>query len=258
MSNYYLHFERFKDGSLLHVGVCDDNEEVKILDVVKYNNDLLQLSEELLLYVSKNRTQNANLYFHNYSEDVRLMNKFIRRIEKFIIKGDDEGQGQEQGNNSNFTTINLIDSRGIINKDLKDFDEEFKLDIKNDSVINKNFFTQENYNKSVPISDYTEGLNQTEINNFNSFIEQKQEEIKNSIDLNIPLPVVDETKLNIQPIPTNIPEVEPTPDFYINKENLLLAEDTTSDNFTFNPTNILIESSTTNTLLLKKGLSTVL
>lgn len=258
MSNFYLHFERYNDDSLLHVGVSDDEEKIKIFDVVKYNNNLLQLSEDLLLYVSKNRTQNANLYFHNYRDDVRLMNKFLRKIDQFIIKADDNG-GKDNGNNSGFTTINLIDSRDIINKDLKDFDEEFKLDVKNDIVINKAFFTQENYNKSVPISEYTEGLSQTEIQSFDSYVEQKQTEIKNSIDLNIPPPVVDETQLTVTPLPTNIPIItEPEPEFFISKENLLLAEDTTSDNFTFNPTNILIESTTTNTLLLKKGLDQTL
>lgn len=257
MSNYYLHFERFTDGSLLHVGVCDDNEDVKIFDVVKYSNNLLQLSEDLLLYVSKNRTQNANLYFHNYKDDLRLMNKFLRKIDQFIIKADDNG-GQDNGNNSGFITINLIDSREIINKDLREFDEEFNLDIKNDIVVNNNFFTQDNYNKSVPISEYTAGLDQYDTLAFDTFIEDKQEEINNLIDLTIPLPVVDETQLTIQPIPTNIPTEEPTPDFYISLENLKLTEDTTSDNFTFNPTNILIESTTTNTLLLKKGLDQTL
>lgn len=253
MSNFYLHFERFNDNSLLHVGVCDEDEKIKIFDVVKYNNNLLQLSEDLLLYVSKNRTQNANLYFHNYKDDIRLMNKFLRKIERFIIKADDNG-GQDKGNNSDFTTINLIDSREIINKDLKDFDEEFNLNIKNDIVINKNFFTKDNYNKSVPISDYTNGLNETEINNFNSYVEEKQTEIKNIINLNIPLPIVDETKLTIAPLPVNIPIIqEVEPEFYISKENLLLVEDTTSENFKFNPTNLLIDSTYKNTLLLKKG-----
>ena len=48
MSNYYLHFERFIDGSLLHIGICDDNEEVKIFDIDKYN-DLNNLCLELIL-----------------------------------------------------------------------------------------------------------------------------------------------------------------------------------------------------------------
>jgi len=258
MSNYYLHFERFKDGSLLHIGVCDDAEDVKILDITKYNN-LTELCLELILFVSKNKTYDANLYFHNYKDDKELINDYIREVQGVIIKSDDNSKNNEdKGNNSGKPTIFLYDSRKIINKDLSEFDEEFNLDIKNDSVINYDFFTPETYNKSVPIADYTEGLNQTEINNFNSFIEQKQEEIKNSIDLTTPPPVVDETKLTIEPLPTNIPDIEPTPDFYISKENLLLAEDTTSDNFKFNPTNILIESTKTNTLLLKKGLATVL
>jgi hypothetical protein len=255
MSKYYLHFERFNDNSLLHVGVCDEDEKIKIFDVVQYENNLLQLSEDLLLYVSKNRTQNANLYFHNYKDDLRLMNKFLRKIQRFIIKADDNG-GQDNGNNSGFTTINLIDSREIINKDLKDFDEEFDLDVKNESVVNQSFFTQDNYNKSVPISEYTSGLSQTEIKSFDTFIEEKQEDIKNSIDLITPPPVVDETQLTITPLPINIPTNEVEPQFYIIKENLLLAA--TSDNFTFNPTNILIESTSTNTLLLKKGLDKTL
>lgn len=258
MSNYYLHFERFIDGSLLHIGVCDDVEDVKIFDITKYSN-LNNLCLQLILFVSKNKTEDANLYFHNYKDDKELINDYIREVEGVIIKSDDNSKNnKKKGNNSGKPTIFLYDSRKIINKDLDEFTEEFNLEIKNDSVINQNFFTQETYNKSVPISEYTQGLAQTEINNFNSFIEQKQEEIKNSLDLTTPPPVVDETKLTIQPIPTDIPEVEPTPDYFITLENIKLSEDTTSNNFTFNPTNILIESSTTNTLLLKKGLSTVL
>lgn len=257
MSKYYLHFERFNDDSLLHVGVCDDEEKIKIFDVVQYENNLLQLSEDLLLYVSKNRTQNANLYFHNYKDDLRLMNKFLRKIERFIIKADDNG-GQDNGNNSGFTTINLIDSREIINKDLKDFDEEFNLDIKNDIVVNKTFFTQESYNKSVPISEYTTGLTQIEIKSFDTYVEEKQTEITNSIDLTTPPPVIDETQLTITPLPTNIPIEEPPSQFFIVKENLLLVEDTSSNNFKFNPTNLLIDSTYTNVLVLKRGLDQTL
>jgi len=258
MSNYYLHFERFKDKSLLHIGICDDNEDVKIFDIDKYN-DLNNLCLELILYVSKNKTEDANLYFHNYKDDKELINDYIREVEGVIIKSDDNSKNdKDNGNNSGKPTIFLYDSRKLINKDLNEFTEEFKLDIKNDSVINENFFTQDNYNKSVSISEYTNGLNEVDITNFNNFIEVKQEEIKQSINLNIPPPIVDETKLTIQPLATNIPEVEPTPDYFITLENIKLTEDTTSDNFTFNPTNILIESSTTNTLILKRGLQNIL
>lgn len=255
-NNYYSHFEKFKDGSLLHIGICDDNEDVKIFDITKYNS-LTELCLELILYVSKNKTEDANLYFHNYAEDKELINDDIREVEGVIIKSDDNS-GKDKGNNSGKPTIFLKNSRNLIDKDLDEFTQEFNLEIKNDSVINNNFFTQDNYNKPVPINEYTEGLDQTEINNFNSFIEEKQEEIKNSIDTTIPIPTVDETKLTIEPIPANIPEVDPSPDYFITLENIKLTEDTTSDNFTFNPTNILIESSTTNTLILKRGLSTVL
>lgn len=251
MSNYYLHFERFSDNSLLHIGACDEKEQVKIFDVNNYNNNLLALSEELLLYVSKNRTENANLYLHNYKDDLRLINKFIRRIEQFIIKADDDGKGQGQGNNSNFTTINLIDSREIINKDLNDFD----IQKKNNTVINKTFFTQENYNKSVPIADYTEGLSNQEIQAFDDFIEEKQTEIKNLIDLTIEpyqgdfdLPIV----LN-NAIPST-PTIDDIIKANIAKENLILTEDVTSTNFKFNPTNLLNQSTTDNVIILMRGL----
>ena len=256
--NYYLHFEKFTDGSLLHVGICDDNEDVKIFDIVNYDS-ISELSEDFILYVSKNKTQDAYLYFHNYKDDKELINDYIREVEGVIIKSDDNSKNdKDKGNNSGKPTIFLYDSRKIINKDLDEFTEEFNLNFKNDVVINDNFFTQDNYNKSVPISEYTEGLDQTEIKSFDTFIEEKQEEIKNSIDLTTPPPVVDETKLIIQPLQTNIPTEEPTPDFFIAKENLKLTEDTTSDNFTFNPTNLLIQSTNINTLLLKKGLEQTL
>jgi hypothetical protein len=258
MSNYYLHFERFTDGTLLHIGICDDNEDVKIFNVVKYDG-LNELAEDFILYVSKNKTQDVNLYFHNYKDDKELINDYIREVEGVIIKSDDNSKNdKDKGNNSGKPTIFLFDSRAVIDKDLDEFTEEFKLDIKNESVVNQSFFTQDNYNKSVPISEYTSGLSQTEIKSFDTFIEEKQEDIKNSIDLITPPPVVDETQLTIQPIPTNIPVVEPTPQYFISLENLKLTEDTTSDNFTFNPTNILIESTSTNTLLLKKGLEQTL
>lgn len=250
MSNYFLHFERFNDNSLLHIGVCDEKEQVKIFDVNNYDNNLLLLSEELLLYVSKNRTENANMYLHNYKDDLRLINKFIRRIERFIIKADDDGKGQEQ-NNSDFTTINLIDSREIINKDLNDFD----IQKKNNVVINNSFFTQENYNKSVPIADYTEGLSNQEIQAFDSFIEEKQTEIKNLIDLTIE-PYQGEFDLPIV-INNAVPPTATTDDIIkqnIAKENLVLTEDVTSSNFKFNPTNLLNESTTDNVIILTRGL----
>jgi len=260
-NNYYLHFERFSDGSLLHIGVCNDNEEIKIFDVTEYDDNLLSLSEQLLLYVSKNRTENANLYLHNYRDDLRLINKFIRRIERFIIKGDDEGVGQEQGNNSDFTTINLIDSREIINKDLSEFDEEFNLPIKNDIVVNRNYFTKENINKSVPVSDYVVGLPQNEIQSFDTYVSEKQEELKQNVDLTIPVSLPQNIEnLNlpiINPIQQNV-QIEPTNEFKILAENVNLAKEAGSDNFKINPTNLIVESTYTNTLLLSKGLKQVL
>jgi len=259
MNNYYLHFERFNDGSLLHIGTCNDQEEVKIFDVTAYNN-LLALSEALLLYVSKNRTQNATLYLHNYRDDLRIINKFIRRISQFIIKGNDEGD-PNNGNSSNFTTINLIDSKGIINKELSEFDEEFNLDIKNDIVVNRDYFTQENINKSVPVSDYTTGLSQTEIQSFDTYVAEKQTELKQSVDLTVPVsPPQNIENFNIpilNPIEQNV-ENEATNELKILQENVNLVQDAGSDNFKINPTNLIVESTYTNTLLLKKGLNQVL
>jgi len=250
MSNYYLHFERFNDNSLLHIGVCDEKEQVKIFDIKNYNN-LLELSEELLLYVSKNRTENANMYLHNYRDDLRLINNSIRKIERFIIKADDDGKGQDKGNNSDFTTINLIDSREIINKDLNDFD----IQKKNNTIINRSFFTQENYNKSVPITEYTEGLSTEEVQQFDNFIEEKQTDIKNLIDLTIE-PYKGEFDLPI--VINNAIPPEPTTDEIIKtnitKENLILTEDVNSSNFKFNPTNLLNQSTTDNCIILTRGL----
>lgn len=258
-NNYYLHFERFSDNTLLHIGVCDDNEEIKIFDLVKYNNDLIQLAEDFIIYVSKGKTQDANLYFHDYKNDKELINDYIREVQDVIIKSDDNSKNdKKKGNNSGKATIFLYDSRAVIDKDLDEFTEEFKLDIKNDVVVNRDFFTPETYNQSVPIAEYTVGLSQTEIKAFDTYVEEKQAEVKNSIDLNTPPPVVDETKLTITPIPTNIPDEEVSPEFFIQKENLLLTEDTSSDNFKFNPTNLLIQSTYSNTLLLKKGFDNTL
>ncbi len=254
MNNYYLHFERFKDGSLLHIGVCDDKEQVKIFDSTKYNN-LLELSEDLLLYVSKNRTQDANLYLHNYKDDLRLMNKFLRKIEQFIIKADDNSD-KNNGNNSGFTTINLIDSREIVNKDLKDFDEEFKLEIKNDIIINNNFFTQENYNKSVSLTDYTNGLNETEINNLSTYVDNTQTAIKNTIDLS---PIILPTNITFPTI--TLPTITDDPiedDLYIIQENVNLALQPNDDNLKMNPTNLIIESTYINTKILKMGLEKII
>jgi hypothetical protein len=145
----------------------------------------------------------------------------------------------------------------LIDQNLKDFDELFNLDIKNDIIINNNFFTVDTYNKTVPISAYTLGLEESQINNLSSYVEDKQTEIKNTIDLTKQPDIIDETKITIYPVQV-VEDIEPTPNFYINKENLILASQPNDENLKFNPTNLIIESTSINTKLLKLGLGTIL
>ena len=254
MNNYYLHLERYSDGSLLHIGLCDDDEQVKLFDSTKYD-DNFKLGTELILFVTKDITRDANIYFHNYKDDRELINDYIR-VNGVIIKPDDNSD-KDKGNNSGKPTVFLYDSRKLIDQDLKDFDEQFNLDIKNDIIINNNFFTVDTYNKTVPISVYTVGLEESQINNLSSYVDDKQTEIKNTVDLSKQPIIIDETKITIYPIQV-VEDIEPTQDFYINKENLILASQPNDENLKFNPTNLIIESTSINTKLLKRGLGLIL
>jgi len=252
MNNYYLHFERYADGSLLHIGVCDDSEKITIFDATKYST-LYDLAEEFIRHVSKNKTEDASLYFHEYKEDKKLINDYIRDVDDVIIKANAK-LGKENGNSSGKPTIFLYDSRKIIKKDLSEFDEEFNLAIKNDAVINTEFFTPETYNTTVSISDYTEGLDVTAVGDLSSYVTEKQEEIKNTINLD---PVVLPTDIVIPPImlPTELPTEPVRDEFYIAKENLNMVSQPNDASLSFNPTTLIIESTYANVRILKRGLS---
>jgi len=73
-------------------------------------------------------------------------------------------------------------------------------------------------------------------------------------------PVVLPTNITFEPVtlPANITTEEPITDFYINQENLIIASQPNDNNIKFNPTNLIIESTSINTKLLKKGLAIVL
>jgi len=254
--NYFLHFERFKDENLYLIGVANElNDKIKLFNVVDYNNDLLTLSEDLLNYVSNNKSNNANLYLHNYRDDLKLINNFIRKISQFIIKGDDEGKGEQKGNNSNFTTINLIDSKELLNVELKDFDEAYNLDIKNDIVINSDYYTYENNNAVVDVKEYTSGLNTNISTQIETYFIETRNQLKQQVDLTTqPITYVALPKATPPPTYTNIPQADE--DFIIQKQNVEIALSTDNNALTLNPTSLIIESTKLNCLLLKKGLKT--
>jgi hypothetical protein len=177
---YYSDCETFTGGT---------NHELYMLGVVGSDSDMVdiwnvcdqpvnenvsaeqQLVYKLLNLVTKNKTQNALVYFHNLKYDNSIIEKYLsvmKRCEK-------DGQLYNVVCKYGGFEVEFRDSYKIIPFALKKFGKEFDLpkDIRKKEAISYGYYTKDNNNKIIKTREYRDLLNSSDKHIFSEIVKDE-------------------------------------------------------------------------------------
>ena len=201
---YYADCESFVSTgkhSLYLLGVSsEENDNVKIYNVCDYKTDRHNNSPEQLLiwnflsYITKNKTTDALVYFHNLKYDLHIIGQYFR-FRDMCQKG---GQVYSVKITYGGKTIELRDSYKLLNWRLASFTKNLGLDKKfsKAEAIAYKFYTPERNGKMVKKSEYRECLSKKDKLVFDKLMEEQNASSSTSELFNATTYYIDYLKLD--------------------------------------------------------------